>query len=165
VCAAQYALGLGKLEQRELNDALTHFTRSLKLADFTGWQGYVNRINAGVASAEFGNGDHHAVEALETSRENALKDNDEFAASLADLDLSDAYSQLGDGDRARESLDRAMTFFRDSEMKVYVARALDHAARLAEADGRDDDARSARDEAETLRATFRKHVPAAGGSS
>ncbi|MEJ2184629.1 MAG: adenylate/guanylate cyclase domain-containing protein [Gemmatimonadota bacterium] len=165
VCAALYGVGLSKLEQRELNEALTHFTRSLKLADFTGWQGFVNRINAGVARAEFGNGDHEAVKTLEQTRQNSVNDNDEFSASLTDLDLTAAYIELADGKHARESLDRALTFFRESEMKVYLARALDLAARLADLEDRPEDARAAREEAAALRATFRKPVPAAGASS
>jgi hypothetical protein len=50
-------------------------------------------------------------------------------------------------------------------MKVYLARALDLAARLADLEDRPEDARAAREEAAALRATFRKPVPAAGASS
>ncbi|HKJ92846.1 MAG TPA: adenylate/guanylate cyclase domain-containing protein [Longimicrobiales bacterium] len=160
VCAAAYGLGLSKLEQKEMNDALTHFARSLKLADDTGWRGYVNRIQTGVARAEFANGDHAAVAALERTRQNAEKDNDHFTASIADLDLAADYAELGDTARARESLDRALAFFRAGEMKVYVARALEIAARLADTQQRPEDARAARAEATALRASFRKREPA-----
>ncbi len=164
VCAALYGVGLSKMEQREVNDALTHFTRSLKLANTTGLQNYINRISTGMASAEFANGDRRAVEALEKTRQDAVNDNDDFAASMADLELAAAYVELAEVARARESLDRAFAFFRQSEMKPYEAKALDIAARLADAEGRPTEAQAHRDEAEALRASFRKRVTAAGAS-
>ncbi|MEJ2217603.1 MAG: adenylate/guanylate cyclase domain-containing protein [Gemmatimonadota bacterium] len=165
VCAALYGVGLSKLEQREVNDALTHFTRSLKLANSTGMQSFINRISAGVASAEFANGDRSAVETLEKTRRDAISDNDEFAAALVDLQLAAAYVELGDGAQARESLDRAFAFFRQSEMKPYEAKALNIAARLADAEGRSAEAQAHRGQSAALRASFRNHVPAAGASS
>jgi class 3 adenylate cyclase/tetratricopeptide (TPR) repeat protein len=159
-CAGYFGLGTMDLDLKELDRALDHFSRSLGLADFADWEGYVNRIRAGVAAAEFARGEVGAVDRMEQALENARDDHDEFAVATIGLNLTEAYLRLGDAGRARARLEPAVAFFRETGMKSYIARALGLAADLADHEGQEAEARRLRDEETTLRASFRRGAPA-----
>jgi tetratricopeptide (TPR) repeat protein len=154
-CAGFYEVAKGKLERKELEEAVKEFDKSLSFADVAGWEGYVNRIQSGRARAVFEQGSPEAVADLETALRNAHSVQDDYAAALISEQLAAALVHLSRLDEAQQHLDAALEYYRRTETRPYVARALDLAARLYDRQGRAADASAARTEAEALRQSFR----------
>ncbi|HSM59646.1 MAG TPA: AAA family ATPase, partial [Longimicrobiales bacterium] len=163
-CAAFYGVGIGNLEQKELDAALSSFGVSRRLADTSGWRGYVNRIRAGTAAAELERGTDEALKDLEKALENARADRDHYASGVLAQRLARIHLERGSPERAEELLEAAMTYYRGAGMGPYEARGLDLLARIRDAQGRAEQAEQARRAAATLRAGFRRR-PAASGSA
>jgi class 3 adenylate cyclase/tetratricopeptide (TPR) repeat protein len=153
-CAGFYGVGVGNLERKELDEALSHFSLSKRLADTSGWRGYVNRIRAGAAVAGLEQGDPGALEELETALRNARAERDHYGAGVLAHRLARIHFEAGDPARAEPLLDAALAYYRDAGMGPYEARGLDLLARIRDAQGRPDEAATARRSAVRLRATF-----------
>lgn len=154
-CAAHFGVGMNSLARRELDAALGGFRRSLQFADLSGWGDWVNRIRAGAAAAELEGGRAGSVADLEAALRNARSGHDEFAEATLSQMLAHAYLATGAPERAGASLETALAFYRKVGMKPAQARALELAARVAEAAGDAEEARAHREAAAALRATFR----------
>jgi class 3 adenylate cyclase/tetratricopeptide (TPR) repeat protein len=154
-CAGFYGVGVGSLERKDLEEAVSYFSRSKRFADSAGWRAYLNRIRGGAATAELEQGIDGALGELETALANARADHDEYAAGVLAERLARAQLNRGHPDEAEPYLDAALSYYRTAGMRPYTARALDLAARIHEARGHHDRAEQARSEAEVVRAAIR----------
>jgi class 3 adenylate cyclase/tetratricopeptide (TPR) repeat protein len=155
-CAAFYGVGMGNLEQQDLEEALSSFGVSKRLADTSGWRGYVNRIRGGTAAAELERGSEEALEELTTALENARAERDHYASGVLAHRLARIHLERGAPERAEPLLDAALKYYRSAEMRPYEARALTLLARIRDAQGRPGEAEEARRAAAALRAGFRQ---------
>jgi tetratricopeptide (TPR) repeat protein len=155
-CAGYFSVGLGQLQRARVQEALGEFGRSLQLADFSGWEGFVNMIHGGIANAEYLQGSAEALAALEAVREKARSYQDDFTAMSAALQLADAYLQFNRVDDAIPLVEEAIKHYRGLGMRPYLARSLALMAAIQSKLGDPQAAKQAADEAATLRSTFRR---------
>ena len=149
-CAGYFGAGRVQLERKELEGAHADFIRSLKYADMTGFEAFLNGIKGGVALTEFEQGSTGAIEGLRTAVENARSIHDDYAAASMAEKLGNALLGLQRREEAEHYLDDALGYFRKAGMAPYVASTLRVLARLYEQAGRNDDAAAARDESATI---------------
>lgn len=151
-CAGYFGIGRGELDRRHIDDALTQFTRSLKLADTIGMDYYINMIRAGVGEAEFAKGGTSgSVEKMRGAIDSARSTDDDFVVAALSMPYARALLRLERPSEAREQIAGAVAYFRRTELKPYLANALSIAADVAEALGDRDAAAEAREEAASLR--------------
>jgi tetratricopeptide (TPR) repeat protein len=153
-CAGLFHVGTGRFEQRRIDDALSQYAKSLKIAGQVGspgFAGYVNQIRANAARAEFEKGSTSAIELLRTALGNARKGNDEFGAANIATQLASALIKLGRHDEALPLLDAATAFFRTRGMRPFLAGVLELAGTLQERTGKPQEAEQSRREAAQLR--------------
>jgi tetratricopeptide (TPR) repeat protein len=150
-CAGYYGVGKVELDRHNPDGALADFNQSLKFSDLSGYEGFLAVIRGNAAAAEFELGNTAAVDRLQMARDNALSLNDDYAAASLSLQLAEAYLRLGRHEEAEAALETATRYFRKTNMRPYLARALDAEARVFSAMGRTADADQARSEAEALR--------------
>jgi class 3 adenylate cyclase/tetratricopeptide (TPR) repeat protein len=153
-CAAHFQVGKGQFAQRRIDEALSQYATSLKIAhqvDSPGFAGYMNQIRANAARAEFEKGSPSAIEALRTALANARAGNDVFGEANIATQLASALVKLGRGDEAAPLLDSAIEFFRARGMRPYLAGALELAGALQAQAGRSQEAEASRREAAQLR--------------
>lgn len=154
-CTGYYGVGIGNLERKEAEEALSYFARSKGFADSSGWRDYVTRIRGGVAVAELERGVDGALGELQTALANARADHDDWASGVLAERLAGAYLDRGQAEQAEPPLDAALAYYRSAGMRPYEARTLDLAARVYEAQGRPDAAAEARADAEVARSAIR----------
>ena len=160
-CSGYLELGLTQIERSEVGDAMGQLERSRHFADQslglgTGLEGFVNRIDGGVAVVQLEQGEaERAVRELEGTLEKARSDQDEYTAAVLAEQLARAHLRLGRPDQAEVHVRAALDFYRRSNMKPYLAHALQVAATVQDALGRKEAAEGARLEAETLELSFR----------
>jgi tetratricopeptide (TPR) repeat protein len=153
-CAGHYYVGKGQFEKRQIDEALSQFTQSLKIAsqvNSPAFAGYLNQIQANAAGAEFEKGSLPAIEALRTALGNARTGNDEFGAATIATQLAGALIKLGRHDEAVPLLDAAIDFFRTRGMRPFLAGALELVGTLQEKSGKPQEAEASRREAAKLR--------------
>jgi class 3 adenylate cyclase/tetratricopeptide (TPR) repeat protein len=164
VCAGEYGLGIGELENRRVDEALRQFGIALETADragMGGWSGFVNRIRAGLAVARLQSGSPAALEDLELALANAVTGQDEYQAAIVSEQLAGVHLDTGQPERAAELLENALGYYRRTGMLPYEARALGIAARVYERRGAADAARRALERAAELRDALAAAAPAA----
>ncbi len=160
-CAGYYAVGMGELERRELALARSTFEQSLRIGDqagWEGWSGFMNKIRAASAITDLQDGSEEAVAALETSLANARSDNDLYLMASISMRLAQLHLDRNEPGPAGEFIAAATDFYRESDMKPYLARALQLAASAATMAGRAEDAERARLEADTLNTLLRERM-------
>jgi len=165
--AGYCTVGDGELDRSALDDATAHYHRSLQLADgagLGGLEGWVNRIHAGIAAADFERGHAAALADLEATLRNARANKDDFVAAELALRLASAYGRLGRPADALPLLEATAAYAERTGMRPFLARALDEMAAAYDALARPNDARLARDRAGALRVTFRSDAPAAAAA-
>jgi class 3 adenylate cyclase/tetratricopeptide (TPR) repeat protein len=145
-CAGYYGAGRVQLERKQLADAHADIIRSLKYADMSGFETFLNGIKGGVALTEFEQGSATAIEGLKTAVENARGIHDDYAAASMSEQLGDALLRLDRREESEHYLDEALAYFRKAGMSPYVASTLRILSRLYEQAGRKDDATKAREE-------------------
>lgn len=159
-CAGYFGVGRGELDQHHIDDALSQFTRSLKLADKVGMDFYVNMIRAGVGEAEFEKeSTTGSVNKMRDAIESARAADDEFVVAALSLPYARALLRLDRAQEAREAVAAAAAYFRRKELKPYLANALGVAADVDEALGDADAAAEARVEEASLRDEIRLPPP------
>jgi ATP/maltotriose-dependent transcriptional regulator MalT len=152
-CACAGHLGVGQvlLDQHQLDEARNEFNRSMELSEFSGYEGFVNSINAGLAVIEFEKGSTAAIERLRTAVQNARSLGDEYATAVLSQQLANALIKLGQFADAQASLDVALRHYRSGGMRPYIANALEVAATISEKTGNAALAAEQRAEAAELR--------------
>jgi class 3 adenylate cyclase/tetratricopeptide (TPR) repeat protein len=152
--AGHFCVGRGEFEKRQIDEALSQYAKSLQIADglvSPGFQGFVNRVKASSAQAEFEKGSPAAIEALRAALNNARSGKDEFGAADVSGQLAGALAKLGRHDEAAPLLEAAIDYYRARSMRPYLAGALDLAAALYDKAGKPRQAEASRREAEGLR--------------
>ncbi|MBN9316816.1 MAG: AAA family ATPase [Devosia sp.] len=158
-CAAYFGVGRGELDKHRIDDALAQFRRSLKLADATGMDYYINLIRAGVAEAEFEKGAGDSVEGIRTAVESARSTDDEFVVAALSIPHARSLLRLGRTEEARNAIAGAIAYFRQMELKPYLANGLTILADVLDAIGDATGADDARQEAASLRDEIRLPWP------
>ena len=150
-----YCTGLANLHSRELDEAQREFESALKLLndhlfELQGSHQVVNQVRSGQAIARFMGGDTGAIEDLESALANAESVGDDYMVAFIAQTIGDGYTQLGDFERGQHYLDIALAYYRQNDMKPFLARVLRSSARLHQAQGNDADAERALAEARQL---------------
>ncbi len=157
-CAGYFGAGRVQLERRQLGDAHADFTRSLKYADMSGFEQFLNVIKGGMALTEFEQGSPEAIEGLRAAVDNARGIHDDYAAASMSAQLGEALLSLGRRDEAERYLSDALAYFRKSGMPPYVANALRALSRIYQETRRDADAEAARDEVAAITARMAEEM-------
>src|SRR5215213_4258113 len=136
-----YCTGLGNLHSRNPAEAQRAFESALTLltdhlSELQRSEVLANEVRAGLAVARFLGGDTEAINDMERTLANADAVGDDYTVAFIAQALGEAYTQLGDFERAKQHLDAALDYYRRNDMKPYVARALQSSATLHEAQGR-----------------------------
>ena len=79
---------------------------------------------------------------------NAEAVGDDYTVAFIAQALGEAYTQLGDFERAKQYLDTALDYYRRNDMRPYLARALQSLVNWYEQQGRGAEAEQARAEAQ-----------------
>ena len=110
----------------------------------------VNRVHAGLAIAQFFSGEIEAIKDMESTLANAEAVGDDYTVAFIAQALGEAYTQLGDFERAKQYLDTALDYYRRNDMRPYLARALQSLVYWYEQQDRGEEAEQARTEARQL---------------
>jgi tetratricopeptide (TPR) repeat protein len=150
-----YCTGVGNLHARNLVEAQQAFESSLKLLadnlfEIQGSEQLVNAVRAGLAIARFFSGRTEAIGDMERTLENAEAIGDDYTVAFVAQALSEAYTRLGDVERAERYLNTALNYYRRNDMRPYLARVLQSLVYWYEEQGRDAEAEQARAEAHEL---------------
>jgi tetratricopeptide (TPR) repeat protein len=135
-----YCTGLGNLHSRNPAEAQRAFESALKLltdhlSELQHSEVLANEVRAGLAVARFLGGDTGAIDDMERTLANADAVGDDYTVAFIAQALGEAYTQLGDFERAKQYLDTALDYYRRNDMKPYLARGLKSSAELHEAQG------------------------------
>jgi class 3 adenylate cyclase/tetratricopeptide (TPR) repeat protein len=135
-----YCTGLGNLHSRNPAEAQRAFESALTLltdhlSELQRSDVLANEVRAGLAVARFLGGDTGAIDDMESTLANADAVGDDYTVAFIAQALGEAYTQLGDFERARQYLDTAVDYYRRNEMKPYMVRVLKSSASLHEAQG------------------------------
>jgi predicted ATPase/class 3 adenylate cyclase len=150
-CAGHFGVANVLLDQHQLDAARDEFKHSLKLSELSGYEGFLNSINAGLARIDFEQGSTAAVERLRKAVENARALGDGYATAVLSQQLAGAFVKLGQFDEAQTNLDIALKYYRGASMRPYIAKALELAAMISEQMGKPELAAEQRTEAADLR--------------
>jgi tetratricopeptide (TPR) repeat protein len=156
-CAGYYELGRAELRKKQIDDALQTFNRSLGYGHQAGFHGFVNVIRGNTALAEFEQGTETALDKLRSAIDNANALADDYGVATMSTQLAAALTRLGRWEEASKLLEPQLRYFRERNMRPYVATALEVAGNIHEAVGRTEEAAAARSEAAMLRAEL--HLP------
>ena len=159
-CAGYFGVGWTQLERHQLDDAHSQFEKSLKYADISGFEAFLNVIRGGVALTEIELGTETAIEQLRLAVSNAHGINDEYAAATLSEKLAGALIRRGRREEAGPYLAAALEYYRSTKMRPYLASALGLACQLYEQSGSPDEAASARAEAASINAGLSGNRPA-----
>ena len=136
--SASYCQGLGRLQTKEMNEAVKAFAESASLAERTlgeylserGLQGFdiaaeqiANRARAGLAIARYRAGETATLQEIESALSKAVALGDAYTSALLREDLAEIYFSLGDCASAEERLASSLEYYRRNAMTPYVARA------------------------------------------
>src|SRR5215210_5452953 len=150
-----YCTGLGNLHSHNLDEAQRSFESALSmltdnLFEVQGSETVANEVRAGLAIARFQGGDTEAINDMESTLANAEAVGEDYTAAFVAQALGEAYTQLGDFERAKQYLDTSLDYYRRNDMKPYLTRALQSLVYWHEQQGRGAEAEQARTEARQL---------------
>ena len=136
-----YCTGLGNLRSRNPAEAQRAFESALKLltdhlTELQRSEVLANEVRAGLAVARFLGGDTRGDQRYGKSPwRTPTRVGDDYTVAFIAQALGEAYTQIGDFERARQYLVTAVDYYRRNEMKPYMARVLKSSASLHEAQG------------------------------
>ncbi len=148
--AGFFCVGLGHLQAQNLDEAQAAFGQVVALAELTGATPFKNLGQGGLAIAQFFSGRPEAAPELERALANARAIGDEFGAALFSQTLGEILTQASEMERAERHLTMALDYYRRTDMRPYLARALQSWAQLREKQGRLAEAGQARAESDRL---------------
>ncbi len=149
--AGLMAVGFCHLQSQKLSEAQNAFDRSMRLAESRGADAFRNQAWSGLAVAQFFSGRAEAINDMESALANARAIDDEYGIAFLAQMLGEAYTRTGEFERAQNYLDAALEYYRRSQMRPYLVRALESVSTLYERQGRKADAERARAEADQLK--------------
>ncbi len=130
-CAGYFELGRAKLKSQQLDDALSTFNRSLSYGREAGFHGYINVIRGNAALTEFEQGVTEALEKMSTAIADAEAQNDKYGVATLSIELASALVRLRRLDQAEPLIDGSLAYFRERNMRPYMANALERCRRPA----------------------------------
>jgi tetratricopeptide (TPR) repeat protein len=150
ICFGFACVGFGHLQQQDLPKATEAFQESIKRSTASGAAHIEHVARTGLGLTQFMAGHPEAVQDLESTLEKARSLGDPYTIAFLSQVLGQAYTQLGDLDRAETHLNAALDYYRANHMRPYIARALQALAEVYEQQGRAPEADHARSEAAEL---------------
>ncbi len=156
-CIANFGLGRSHLGLREIDNSMEDFENALlaaRHAKTDAMQIFSNSISGSLAEAQFEKGQASAVDKMRDAINLTRSSGDDFGAAWFAVQLAIALQKLGRLDEAEPHVTDALVLFRARGMVARVAYTLDVLADLRAAQGRAEEAVTARAEAEMLRARF-----------
>jgi tetratricopeptide (TPR) repeat protein len=151
------ATGTGNLRKPDLRDAAAAFEQAIKVTEGTPSnlralinEGLTNQVRAGRAIVQFFDGRDEALADIEAALANARGMGDEYFAAYLAHTLGNAYTRLGDFQRAEESFQRALKYYTRTDLRPYRVRTLEALATTYDRAGRSADAERARAEAQEV---------------
>jgi tetratricopeptide (TPR) repeat protein len=167
LCSGLACVGYGNLELKRIPEAIAAFREGIERSAISG--AVIPKLNgqAGLVMARFFAGDTGAVEEMEGVLTDMRLYQFFVGEANANQMLGACLFQLGALDRAEDHLSRAVDYYRRSEMRPYLAKALSILAAVMEKQGRPADAESCLAEAAALRQAFTppSTTATAGGAS
>lgn len=118
-CNGLHLMGVGHLEEDEIEEAVVDLARAMETASGTAMEGVLHNVRAALASAHFMGGDVTALESIEREVGNAEALSDGFGAARARLALGEALVALGKGEQAVPNLRRALEWVDARRMLPY----------------------------------------------
>jgi tetratricopeptide (TPR) repeat protein len=163
-CAGYFGAGRVQLNRRHLDEAHDDFIKSMKYANLTGFESFLNVVRGGVAMTDFERGRSRDLEGLRIAVNNASAINDGYAAATMSENLASALLKLGRRDEAETALKGSLDYYRGAGMRPFLAKALRLSSDLHEARGDMVAAARDREEANAITADLaaRNHSPSAG---
>ncbi|HHY50438.1 MAG TPA: AAA family ATPase [Alphaproteobacteria bacterium] len=158
-CAGYFELGRAKLRSQQLDDALATFSRSLGYGHEAGFHGYINVIRGNAAIAEFEKGVTEALDKLRMAIADAERQNDDYNVAALSVELAAALVRLRRYKEAGPLVERSLAFFRERNMRPYIAKTLTVAGNLYEGLEMPAEADAARREASALREMIFTELP------
>jgi transcriptional regulator with XRE-family HTH domain/tetratricopeptide (TPR) repeat protein len=150
ICNGLACIGYSNLELQRIPEAQSAFEKGIERSALSG--AMIPKLNgqAGLAMTRFMSGQAEAIEELEgVIGEMHLYQNEVGAANAAYM-LGRCFLQLGALERANTYFTKALEYYRQTQLKPFLARTLMAMAELSEKQGRSSDALEARQEAEEL---------------
>jgi tetratricopeptide (TPR) repeat protein len=150
ICNGFACVGFGKLQSQALPEATDAFEEAINRSEISG--AIVPQILArsGLAITRFAGGYQGAVQDLEKALARALEIDYRVGVAHIERALGESLTHLGELERAAGSLSSAVDFYRRSEMRPYLGRALHSLADVYEKQGRHTEAEAAHREAEGI---------------
>ena len=146
-----FAQGLGHLQAQDVGQAVTTLEEATRLGDtLPGMKGFMPRIQGTCALAHLLSGRGEALDDLEHELANARALGDQYGAAVVSQYLGEAYTELGQLERAEEHFDAAAAYYRSTGMNPSLVRVLHSLGRLYEHQGRAADAARVRTEAQRV---------------
>ena len=118
-CNGLHLMGVGHLEEAEIEEAVADLARAMEAASGTAMEGVLHNVRAALASAHFMGGDVTALESIEREVGNAEALSDGFGAARARLALGEALVALGKGEQAVPNLQSALEWVDARRMLPY----------------------------------------------
>jgi tetratricopeptide (TPR) repeat protein len=154
ICSGLACIGYGNLELQRIPEAVSAFERGIERSKKSG--AIIPMLNgqAGLAMAQFQSGRKDVVEDLESIIANMNLYQHYVGAANANLMLGICLFQLGAIERAETDINYAVEYYRRSQMRPFLAKALLSMTALLEQQGRHSEAQKNRAEADSLIQTF-----------
>ena len=150
ICNGLACLGYTNLQLGRIPEAAAAFEKGIERSDISG--AMIPKLNgeAGLAMARFMTGHPEAIKDLEGVIASMRVYENHVGAANANHMLGICLMQMGEIERASGCLTQAVDFYRQSRMHPFLARALTSLAQLMEGQGKAEEARNFRAEAESF---------------
>ena len=154
ICNGLACIGYGNLELHRIQDAASAFEKGIQRSEMSG--AMIPRLNgqAGLAMTQFINGKIEAVEELEQVVEEMHRYQNEIGAANANLMLGSCFIQIDELKRAKTYLDQSVDYYRQSQLRPFLAKALFLISGLEEKQGKLSEAQIYRAEAGSLMQSY-----------
>jgi tetratricopeptide (TPR) repeat protein len=151
ICNGLACIGYGNLELQRIPEAIAAFKKGIERSEVSGAIIPKQNGQAGLAMAQFYSGQVQAIEDMEAVLAPMRAYENHVGEANANLMLGSCLIQLGTLDRAETFLKRAVDYYRRSEMRPFLAKALLSLSVLLEKQGRLPEAQECCAEAEALK--------------
>ncbi|MDR3577513.1 MAG: AAA family ATPase [Anaerolineaceae bacterium] len=150
ICNGLACIGYGNLELQRISEAVSAFEKGIERSKKTG--AIIPMLNgqAGLATAQFYSGRREAVNDLESILASMKRYEFDVGAANANLMLGMCFLQLGLFERAETNFHDAIEYYRRTQMRPFLAKALLGLTALYEKQGRLAEAQMNRAEADLI---------------
>ncbi len=146
-----FVLGLGHLQAQNLGEAVTTLDEAIRLGDnLPGMKEFMPRVRATRAAACLLSGHCEALDELKQALAHTRALGDHYWVAFISQYLGQAYTELGEFERAEECFNAAAAYYRSTGIYPSLAHVLHSLSELYERQGREADTAHARAEAQRV---------------